>query len=244
MIFSIEPDSLDLFWIPLDHPAHSVEETLPLLTNEERERAGRFYFVEDRRRWTLCRGILKTLLGLYLQREPAAIELSYGANGKPMIGGANGNGGLCFNLSHSAERMLLGLSTTPHIGVDTEFIKPVRDFTDLAKRFFAEVEYDRILQSLPDERLKNFYRTWTKKEAFLKATGDGLSRNLNEFAVAIGKDGNSVSMGEGSLSGWFLEEVRTEPDYIASFCLSERPRRIRLYLYTPESVTELESVKG
>jgi 4'-phosphopantetheinyl transferase len=149
------------------------------LSADERERADRFRFPEVRRAFVQGRLFLRRILARTLQGDPAALRFGLEGNGKPKLDGFD----LAFNLSHSGGQALCAIAGTGPVGVDVETASPSRDLMGLARRYFASDEFES-LQSLPDEeRMAAFYRCWTRKEAFIKAIGEGLSRPLDSFSV-------------------------------------------------------------
>jgi 4'-phosphopantetheinyl transferase len=153
-----------------------------LLSAAERQRAERFHFSEDRDHYIIRRGILRILLGRYLNTRPAAIEFRYGRWGKPAMNGAAPD--LHFNDSHSADLALYGVTMVCPLGADLEQIRPLPEFEDLASRYFSPRETALIRALAPEHRMEAFYNVWTRKEAFLKATGEGIGENLAEVEVS------------------------------------------------------------
>ena len=169
------------FWtVPLDgEPANNDPPSV--LSPDEVERAGRFHFPEHRARYERARSGLRCIVGIYTGRDPRSIQFEYGPHGKPELG----NGGrLHFNLSHSGDLAVIGLALDSPIGVDVEQIRPVPELEGVASRFFRLEEAESILRWSGEERIKAFFRIWTRKEAMLKLTGEGLRRPLNTLLSA------------------------------------------------------------
>lgn len=154
----------------------------PLLSADERERAGRFRFEPDRRKFTVARGVLRILLGRYLGLEPASLAFSYTELRKPWL---PAHADWKFNISHSGEAALYALTLHHQIGVDIEQIRPIDDAQQLARRFFAPEECDELQAAPPEKQLEVFFSGWTRKEAWIKARGDGLHYPLDGFAVRM-----------------------------------------------------------
>ena len=157
------------------------------LSADERARADRFRFDIDRRRFTAARGLLRVLLGRMLGLPPGEVEFSYGNHGKPSLRRPT-DPGLEFNLSHSHGLALIATSWGQAVGVDLEFHRPEFDFQGIAGRFFTPREFAAIEAQPEAERRSAFFRGWTRKEAFLKARGDGLWLGLDQFEVSIAPD--------------------------------------------------------
>ncbi len=176
--------TVHLWRLPLE-PAPATQVSLAaLLTPDERERAAAFHFERDRRRFAAARGALRRVLGDYLGIAPETIRFVYGPQGKPALAGEE----LQFNLTHSGEWALLAVSDAPTVGVDLEQVRSVRDLRGVARRFFAPGEVARLLALPADEQPAAFFQCWTRKEAFIKALGSGLSHPLDRFEVAFGPD--------------------------------------------------------
>src|ERR1041385_3712084 len=156
----------------LDLPTTIAEHLRQFLSADELARAGRFHFERDRRHFIVARGCLRAILSRYLKTPAAEIEFIYGVNGKPQLAGSSLHSQpLYFNLAHSADLALYGFTRIGELGVDLEFIRT--DFTgdEIANRFFSPGEV-ACLNAVPAElRHEAFYNCWTRKEAFIKATG-------------------------------------------------------------------------
>jgi 4'-phosphopantetheinyl transferase len=175
------PDShlVHVWHARLDH--FNTDELRPLLSPDELTRAARFYFDRDRHRFIVCRALLRTLLADALDSHPAALKFAYGHAGKPHLTG----GLLHFNVSHGQDHALLAFTTAGEIGVDVEVSRRFSELDDIAERFFSPPEV-AALHALPeDEQSDAFFRCWTRKEAYIKARGDGLGWPLDRFAVSL-----------------------------------------------------------
>lgn len=156
-----------------------------LLSHDEQGRAGRFRFEKDRKHFIAARGMLRLLLGQYLAKKPADLVFQYAEKGKPFIPNPID---LQFNISHANGIALFGFVLKHPIGIDVEWINPKVEIEQVSQHFFAENERKRLM-ALPEvERLPAFFNCWTRKEAFIKATGDGLSFPLNKFEVSLTAD--------------------------------------------------------
>lgn len=160
---------------------------LETLSPDERTRANKFYFRRDREHFVAARGALRDLLGRYTGGPPAALRFSYGGHGKPFLGAEGGGGGrLRFNVSHSNGVALYAIAEGREVGVDIEHVREEVAGLDIAENFFSRQEV-AALRALPAaERPVAFFDCWTRKEAFVKARGEGLSCPLNRFTVSLG----------------------------------------------------------
>ena len=156
-----------------------------LLAPDERVRAGRFRFDQDRRRYTVARGVLRSLLARYLDVEPAAVEFRYGAHGKPSLAEAGGGRDLRFNLSHSHGWALHAFAIGREVGVDVERVRPDTDIMGVARHSFSPAEAEALSSLPPGQRREAFFDCWTRKEAFIKAHGEGIALGLSRFDVTL-----------------------------------------------------------
>lgn len=179
----IAPGSVTIWRLPLDLDEAALAPLLATLTDAERARAARFHFDQHRHRFTAARGQLRAILGRYLDCPPQCVAFRHGPNGKPAIAGECG--GLEFNLSHSGGFGLVALTRDRPLGVDLEHVRAMRDFEGIAQRFFAPEEVADLVALAPDERPEAFFRIWTRKEAYVKADGAGLTHALDRFRVSV-----------------------------------------------------------
>ena len=171
------------------------------------ERADRFYFPRDRVAYIVGRATLRRRLANYLGADPRSLTFSYGSAGKPMLAETHASS-LAFNLSHSGGYALLGVSSDYPLGVDTEVEDHTIEIRQLTKRFFSTDERSAILALPPSNQVTAFYRTWTRKEAFLKALGAGLNLPLDQFTVTTDLNGpvkmTAIDWSPGEAADWSL----------------------------------------
>ena len=179
----LAPQQVHLWTQPLQVADGEYAAFAEVLSKDERDRANRFLFERDRRRFTIARGRLRQILGLYLQRPPGQIAFSYNGFGKPA---AEGSGPLRFNLSHSGDLAVYAFTAGREIGVDIELVKPGFQIEAIPERFFALAEASRLRSLAPAEQLDAFFECWTRKEAYVKARAEGLSIRLDSFEVTLG----------------------------------------------------------
>jgi 4'-phosphopantetheinyl transferase len=181
-------DAVHIWRIALDIDDAVFSRLWDILADDERRRADRFHFEKDRRHFTAGRGALRAILAGYLDLRPQEIRFIYTNYGKPLL--TNANEPLRFNLSHSHGLALLAVTLGREIGVDLEYVRDnlERDGELLAERFFSSREV-AVLRSLPHElRRQAFFTCWTRKEAYIKANGKGLSLPLDQFDVTLHPD--------------------------------------------------------
>jgi 4'-phosphopantetheinyl transferase len=181
-----------------------------VLTAQERERASRFVFARDRKHFIAGRGILRAILGLYLRTPAATIELAYGPEGKPTLGG-NADP-LRFNLSHSQGLAVYAFSRTREIGIDLEAIRSGVTGQEIAEHYFSAKELAE-LRSLPREQQdEGFFLCWTRKEAYIKARGSGLAIPLDSFDVSL-TPGMPVELVADDSARWTLRSFLPAEGY-------------------------------
>lgn len=177
---------IDVWQWSLDVSAEALPDLVSAMSDAEFARAARFVRERDRLRFIAGRGRLRAILGGYLGVPAKRLAFEYNAFGKPRLAGS-GEPPVHFNLSHSDGLAVLAVCDHYHIGIDIERVAPFRE--DLAGHFFSAAERRALRKVPPDAYLDAFYRCWTRKEAFVKAHGAGLSLPLDSFDVSIGATG-------------------------------------------------------
>ena len=216
-------DEVHTWCASLDVSADTGARLCATLTPDERHRSARFHFERDRQRFIVTRGVLRDLLARYLETQPGKIRFVYSAFGKPELSPEFGSR-VTFNLSHSGGLLLIAIASASRVGVDIEYIRCQPDYADLARHFFstAEVEW---LAALPSHLYAEaFLSCWTKKEAYLKARGEGLAIPLNSFSVPLTTDPAPVDLCVGSevivpARRWSLYALRPAPGYLGALAI-------------------------
>jgi 4'-phosphopantetheinyl transferase len=170
----------------LDVPPGKLLELRSVLHSDELARADRFLQAPHRVHSAAARGYLRELLGRYLEVAPQSVELQFNPFGKPALAGVLAARDLRFNLSHSHGLVLFAFTRGRELGVDIERIRPDFATTEIAGRFFSAAESARLRSLAPEQQPRAFFECWTRKEAYIKARGDGLSRRLDTFEVSFG----------------------------------------------------------
>ncbi|HYP79272.1 MAG TPA: 4'-phosphopantetheinyl transferase superfamily protein [Steroidobacteraceae bacterium] len=168
--------------------------------------------------------MLRRLLGSQLQRDPASLEFSAGAHGKPRLAGVDPSRGLEFNLSHSGDQALLGCAWGRELGVDIEMWRSLGDEAALVQRYFSPAEQHAYASLPPSARTAGFFQCWTRKEAYIKAVGRGLGLPLDSFDVSLG-DGVPVQLlraseEDGGARQWSLAAADVGPAASAAVVLA------------------------
>jgi 4'-phosphopantetheinyl transferase len=180
----LSPGEVHVLCASADVSEQRLNQLTDLLSRDERERAGRFYFRKDRDRFVARRGLLREILGRYLQLSPDWLRFSQGKNGKPGLARAVTEPAVQFNLAHSNSVVLFAITMQGDIGVDIEFIRTIPDLHELVLSVCSrreQVQWDLLT---PARRLPAFFDLWTRKEAFLKGTGQGLGKPPQEIEIS------------------------------------------------------------
>lgn len=203
-----------------------------VLTDAERASVGRFHFESDRSSSTVTRGALRTLCGRYLDKAPGAVSFEVAARGKPSIAGTSGSLALHFNVSHSGALALLAFTRADELGVDVEQKRALDDLTAIAEGVFSERElaFVRGLTN-PDDAHEAFFRCWTRKEAFIKATGEGLACPLQGFDVtlAAGEPARLLHVDGRDASRWSMHDVPIDAGYAAALVVARQGLIVRFF---------------
>lgn len=226
----LDLDEVHVWHAALNQSASTVKDLASSLAPDEMERAERFSLQRHRDEFIVARGALRTILGLYLNVAPSCLRFSYTQYGKPHLTDDVQHDGLFFNVSHSNERVLYALTRGREIGVDIEYIRPEMATEKIAERFFSVAEV-AALRSLPaHEQPRGFFNCWTRKEAYLKARGEGLSLPLDCFDVSL-LPGEPVALlatrdDPGEALRWSLRELPTDPGYVAALAVTGYDLRV------------------
>lgn len=182
---TLNADDVHVWRFGLDRPGDVIRRMEIWLAPEEHQRADRFLGPRLRDRYVVGRGVLRQLLDSYLGCGPARLRFRYGPRGKPALDWPKAAPPLLFNLSHSGGRAVLAVALGRQLGVDIEQMRPLPEDEAIVRRFFSPSEVREFLAQPPELRLTAFYSGWTRKEAFLKATGGGLADALHSFDVTL-----------------------------------------------------------
>jgi 4'-phosphopantetheinyl transferase len=208
------------------------------LTPDERGRAERFRFENLRHSFVLTRGALRVLLGRYLHIPPAKIQIAYGSKGKPRLAEPEL---ATFNVSHSGGLAVFGFAASSEIGVDVEEVRPMADMLDIAQRFFCPGEAADLISLPANQRERGFFRCWTRKEAYIKALGEGLSVPLDGFQVTLrpGEPAKIIHLARDANAArtWRLCDLELSSGYVGALAYHGLKRQ--LHLLQPINAAEL-----
>lgn len=228
----LKPNQVDIWFVDKKKHLNKLSEYWTVLCDDERKKASQFRFVKDFNCSVIARGVLRTLLGKYLNTNPKNIEFEFGEFGKPQLKETNR---LEFNVSHAEDGIAIAFTQKNKIGVDVEYIKRPIEVATIAKQFFSENEVSSLFSVEKSNQQQAFYNCWTRKEAFIKALGDGLSFPLDQFSVSL------TSTKEASLletkwdkkekENWFLKSFEPKKGYIGAFSVKGKVTDIQFWKY-------------
>jgi 4'-phosphopantetheinyl transferase len=239
-MLELRPDEIHLWQAFPDSDPHPAlrEEYGELLSAEEREREARFRFEHDRHRFRVTRALARQVLGGYLGIDPRACEFTANEHGRPALAGAGAGAGetgeaasgraapLQFNLSHTRDLVVLAVTRGREIGVDVERLRGARRTVDLAARFFADFESERVANASEPERDDLFYQFWTLKESYIKARGLGLAIPLGKFGFRLAAESpvlwTHADLGDDA-GRWAFVQLKPTPEHRLAICVSRGP---------------------
>jgi 4'-phosphopantetheinyl transferase len=215
---SLPKGTVHVWRIALNQEDDRLERFRVTLEPHELERAARFHFEKHRRHFIVARGFLRAVVARYLETQPEAVRFAYGDYGKPALSDEHV---LRFNLSHSNEVALLAVALDAELGVDVEHIRADFASEDIARRYFSRTEVDAFNALPPDERVAAFFRCWTRKEAYIKAIGKGLSQALDEFDVTLapGIAPALLRAKDDDTSRWLLVDLNAGAGYASALAV-------------------------
>jgi len=192
----------------------------------ERDRAARFHFAEDRARFILGRGLLRQCLSPWLDQAPETIRFSLTERDRPILADDES---LQFSLTHSHELVAVALTARARIGIDLEWMQAKNDLPGIAKRILSEADHRAFLALSESEKVPAFFRIWTRKEAYLKATGEGITDALQQISVSFGPEATSSVRDSRHAPGapaWSLFALPVPPDYMGSVACDAPDREV------------------
>lgn len=192
------------------------------LSREEHDRAAQFHFDRDRQRFKAARAALRIVLGRYLKLPPASLIFAQTEYGKPFLVNSEATG-LLFNLTHSGDVALMGVAREREVGIDVEFMRADFATSEVAENFFSVAEIYTISGLDPDMRTAAFFNCWTRKEAYVKARGEGLSMPLDLFDVSLAPGVPAAMLGnrvdENEPSRWTFHDLQVAEGYAGTLVI-------------------------
>ena len=226
--FAVPAGEVQVWCVFLERLAGENANFSQLLSPDEHEKAGRYYFQGHRDNYIIRRGVLRTLLGRYGDVDPQQVRFVYGRWGKPALDPEHHPGiDLNFNVAHSRDIALLAFARQAELGVDIEYLRPLPDAEQIAARYFSEHEQLTLAGIAQDQKMAAFYNCWTRKEAYIKALGSGLSTSLDSFAVSIvpGEPARLLQVDDkpDETGRWAMDSWQPGPGTIAALVVEGGP---------------------
>lgn len=239
---------LHVWLAELEQPENTFRRLSAVLARDELSCAQRFHFERDRQHYIVARGVLRSILSLYLKLPPAKVQFGYGPRGKPTLAAACGDGRLRFNLSHSHELALYAVTFERELGIDIEFMRPLDDAESVASHFFSAREQE-TLRNLPAHlKHQGFFNCWTRKEAYIKALGEGLYQPLDEFDVSLTPDEPSQLLAvrgkPGEVNRWSLYAIQPPTGYAAALIVEGSGWQVKRWQWKERDMKYPESNPG
>jgi 4'-phosphopantetheinyl transferase len=232
-------DEIHVWCAGLDNLASELPAFARPLSENERKRADRFQFDRDRNRFIVRHGLLRMILGRYLNIEPARVALAYEARGKPMLYGPAFMPPFHFNLSHSNGLALIAGTRQAALGVDVEHVRFVPEADQIAAKFFSPRE-GAMLNAIPaEQKMEAFFHCWTRKEAYLKATGEGIAEALPRIEVSLkpGQPARLLKINGDALAAslWTLSALAPAPGFVGALAIKARHLKLACWRWTGNS---------
>ncbi len=228
-------DEVHVWKAVLEVPINTRSALQQVLSSAESAQVAKFYFERDRQHWIVAHGILRTLLGMYLQIAPTEIQFVTNEYGKPSIVAPPQGVHLHFNLAHSGGLALYAFSMNREVGVDVEYMRSGIDHMELAKHFFSPYENEQLRTVSSDLQEEAFFSCWSRKEAYIKARGKGLSLPLDQFDVSLipGKPASLLASREDAEAAtrWSLQALYPGPKYAGALVVEGASWHLSCWLW-------------
>ncbi len=234
---TLAADEVHVWHVPHQEHLPHLDQLAGLLNAEERERAGRFHFERDRATYTLSRAYLRLFLQKYGIAPAAEISFTYAPRGKPELHACHAASWLQFNLAHSRGMTVLAFALARPVGIDVETLRELHDAAGIVGSIFAPEEQAAFHALAPEARQRGFFNGWTRKEAFIKATGEGLGRQLDSFAVTLtpGESAGFLRLDTSAGDDWFLADLTLAPPHIVALATRGSGLHIRNRVWPAQS---------
>ena len=237
-ILPVTSSEIQVWRIHLARPSVEILRLQKVLSADEQSQAARFHFDRDQRRFVIRRAVRRQLLAAQLETSPATIQIESANFQKPKIVSPENSKRLRFNCSHSADWALIAVAREREVGVDLEQHRPLPDAEDLAGKIFSDAENRELTALPPALKLQGFFNGWTRKEAFVKAIGLGLSYPLNRFSVSLSPNRPAaileVADNPPALEKWSMISLELNPDYSAALVFEGKKSDVKFLEWNPQ----------
>lgn len=228
-----QPHQVDVWRINLDLSPATVKSLESTLLADDAKRADRFRYPIDRKRYIVAHGCLRSILARYLQCKPEELRFNTNKHGKPTAESYK----LEFNLSHSGDYVLIAVAQEHKVGIDVERIRSDMEFESIAHRFFSPNETAELTSMPPEQKTIAFFNCWTRKEAYIKAQGLGLSLPLGSFDVSLTPNEPAILRATRpdaeKASHWTLFSLIVAPHYAGALAVEGQGINLRLLDWNP-----------
>lgn len=201
----------------------------PCLDARDRKRAARFHFAEDRARYVLGRGLARKILGHYLSQSPETIEFAYTDRGRPYF---PGDEAMCFSITHARDLVAVALTANARVGIDIEHMERKLNLKELAERILSAKDFCKF-EALPEsEKVAAFFRVWTRKEAYLKATGEGITDALKKISVSMRTEEMGMitdTRDEAAAKKWRMHSLTLPENYMGCVACDDATKTLNLW---------------
>jgi 4'-phosphopantetheinyl transferase len=217
---------IHLWKLSLNQPDRDSDTLQKELSADELERAGSYRFNSDRRRFVVRRSLQRRILAKYTDLCPSELCFEYNAHGRPSLVQPDGQSSVSFNASHSHELALIAVGRSPLIGIDIEQVRKIEDANSIVARFCSDEEQKRWVDIAGEDRELAFFDLWTRKEAFIKAIGRGLSMDLRHFTVSLDRDDPQLTHWPGNdceVPNWTMCRIEAATGFGATLAVGDKP---------------------
>lgn len=233
---TLPSDEIHVWRVVLGLPPAALEHMEIVLSDAERERASRFHHIQHRRAFIASHAALRRILSLYVDVEPGALRFRHSVHGKPSLDRSPSEPLIKFNLAHSHTMALVAVAREREVGVDLEWVRPELANMRVAEEFFSPAELERLHALRGSAQVRGFFNCWTRKEAYVKARGEGLSMPLCEFDVSLepGKPAELVSTRPDpqDVARWRLVDLSPGEGYVGAVAAEGQSWRVRCWQYS------------
>ncbi|GCE02872.1 4'-phosphopantetheinyl transferase family protein [Dictyobacter aurantiacus] len=233
----LKPDEIHVWRVFVDEWLASLPQLRAFLSPDEQARAQKFYFERDRNCSIIARGVLRVLLGRYCALDPSMIMLCYNEFGKPDLASNDLSLPLYFNLAHSHTTIVYAFTYINRVGIDVEYMRTNIEYEELAEHYFSPVEKAQLQAMSIEQKMQAFFAGWTRKEAYIKARGKGLSIPLDSFDVTLlpDQDPRLLDCREDpqSVSHWTLYALPADPHYAGALALNGVCEHLQFWHLSP-----------